>query len=312
MNKKIFFAFCLLILASLACHLPFMHADDADGIEKRLPDLNADTFDATVKDLNLLAAVPLSAAQRQILLVRGQPNRFLMMFLDGLREETWYYDQFGYEVTFRNGDIFTEVEGNSTAGWEDIVTIYSPWQFNKAMGLNELLSVSKAETFTIESLAESFEEEITLLYMKGLVAGLRGEDLLFVRTIPIGEGAKILDIPVNQPPAENQFDADSNLTAAELAHVGTHTYRTYCTYSDGKLEDYTEPVTWAFKEDGVYWAGDGPFPWIKENLYGISDSEGKFFIYFQENVITITGEFIRSGAEDEQMLITFACAATQE
>lgn len=315
MNKKFLCAVCLLILASLACQLPFLsvdNADESDDIEKSLPALDADSFDATVNDPNLLADVPLSPAQRQVLLVKGHPNRFLLTFTDGLREETWHYDQFGYEVTFRNGEIYTEGSGDSLSNWVDIITIYSPWQFNQAMGLNELLAISEAESFAFESLAEPFQEDLSLLYMKGLVAGLRGEDLLFVRTIPIGDGARILDIPVSQPMAQSQLDAVSNLTPAEQIHAGTHSYRTTCTYSDGTSEDYIEPATWTFAEDGVYYDGEGPFPRRSENLYGLSDPEEEFLIYFKENVITFTGESSFLDEQGEEVFYTFACALTIE
>jgi hypothetical protein len=312
MNNKFLWAVCLLTLASLACQLPFLSADDADDIKNGLPGVDAESFDATVEDPNLLAAVALSPAQRQVLLVKGQPNRFLLTFVDGLREETWYYDQFGYEVTFRNGDIYTEDDGDSLSNWVDYVTIYSPWQFNQAMGLNELLAISEAEAFAIESLAETFQEDLSLVYMKGFVAGLRGEDLLFVRTVPVGEGARTLDIPVSQLAAPSQVDPAGNLTAAEQAHAGTFTYRIYCLYSDGTSEDVIEPVTWAFLEDGVYWGDDGPFPWIRENSYGLSDSDGELFINFKENVITITGEYSDLNEQGEEVLVTFTCALTQE
>jgi hypothetical protein len=312
MNKKILWAVCLLILVSLACRLSSLGADTTDEIEKRLSGLDTDTFDATVGDLNLLAAVALSPAQRQVLLVKGQPNRFLLMFVDGMREETWYYDQFGYEVTFKNGDVYTEGNGEFSGDWMEIVTVYSPWQFNRAMGLNELLAISEAESFAIESLADTLQEELSLIYMKGLVAGLRGEDLLFVRTVPVGEGARTLDIPVSQPPTQNQLSAADDLTAAEQVHAGMHTYRTYCTYSDGTFEDYVGPVTWDFRDGGVYFEGEGPFPRVNENFYGVSDQDGNFFIHFKENVITITGESHELDSGGEDVVVTYTCALTQE
>ena len=312
MNKNILWAVSLLILASLACQLPFLGDDNADNIEKSLPGLDTDTFSATVEDPNLLAAVPLSPAQRQVLLVKGQPNRFLLMFMDGLREETWYYDQFGYEVTFRNGDVYNEIDGDIQLNWVDFVTIYSPWQFNQAMSLNELLAISEADTFAIESLAETFQEDLSLVYMKGLVAGLRGEDLLFVRTVPVGEGARTLNIPVTQPTAQSQLDATGSLTVAEQTHAGTNYYQVFCTYSDGTSEEDVAPITWDFREDGVYWDGDGPFPLRSENSYGSSDDTGDLFIYFQVNAITITGEFFELNEAGEEELVSMTCVLTQE
>jgi hypothetical protein len=312
MNNKIIWAVCLLILASLACQLPFLSVDDIDEFEKGLPGLDTDTFDATVDDPNLLAAAPLSAAQRQVLLVKGHPNRFLMMFSDGLREETWYFDQFGYEVTFRNGEIFTESGTDRLEDWVDFVTIYSPWQFNEAMGLNELLAISEAESFAIESLAEAFQEDLSLVYMKGLIAGLRGEDLLFVRTVPVGEGARTLDIPVSQPTAQGPSDAPASLTAAEQIHSGAHSYQVYCSYSDGTSEDIEDSFTWSFTDEGVYFDEEGPFPKVNINSYGVSDGDEEFFIYFQENAITLTGETQDINEEGEEMAITWACVFTQK
>lgn len=307
MDKKYFWAVCLLILASLACQLPFLSSENVDDNQTSLPGLDTDTFDATIKDPNLLTPVPLSSAQRQVLLVKGQPNRFLIIFSDGLREETWYFDQFGHEVTFRNGEIFTESDADRLEDWLDFVTIYSPWQFNEAMGLNELLAISEAETFAIESLAEAFQEDLSLVYMKGLVAGLRGEELLFVRTVPVGEGARTLDIPVTQPTAQSPVDAPGSLTAAEQTHVGTHNYQVFCTYSDGTSEEGEESVTWAFTAEGLYIGGDGPYPKVNVNYYGISDEDGEFYFNIQENVVTVTAQFFDLNEEGERISISAIC-----
>ena len=104
MKKTYLWAILMLVAASLACNLPFVSSpsnDSPDDLAVALPD----SYEVEISDASLLEPVDLSGAQRQVLLARGAPNRFSLMFSDGMREETWYYDHLGYEVTFRNGEI---------------------------------------------------------------------------------------------------------------------------------------------------------------------------------------------------------------
>ena len=307
MKKQILLAWILLLLAALACNLPFGGGKDTVG----LPDAEAETFSIVIEDETVLEPVPLSAAQRQILTTKGSPNRFSIMFPDEIREETWYYDHLGYEVTFRNGEIFTEgtIEAVNASGF---VSVYYPWQFNGEMGLSELLSVSESESFGVESLEEVFEEDVSLVYLTGLDAGFRGDRLLYVRAVPLGDGARDLAIMVEEVEATESEESSVDLSTAEAVHAGTHSYDMYCLYSDETSEEETDQITWTFTDEGVYFDGDGPYPKVNEDYYGIQDEYSEFFILFKENVVTITGEFLQEDEAGNQSSVTFTCALTQE
>jgi len=309
MNKKYLWALLILVIASLACSLTSMGSDDGeinDTTENsssdagELPGLQGDTYDATVKDSALLEPVPLSPAQAQVLGARRQPNRFLLQFTEGIRQETWHYDRLGYEVTFRNGEIYAEREFEVAPGDAIFYSIYAPWQFNQQMGLSELIAISQSETFAYEPFQEVFEEDLSIAYLKGLDVGFRGDQVLYIRTIPLGEGARegSPGIVIEQPttieiiPTATAASSSSSptLTPEEQAHHGTHNYHIRCNYSDGYSEDFYEERTWEFTDEGLYIDGDGPIPPRNiDNFYGFSDED--------LNVIfTIEAESIREDA----------------
>jgi hypothetical protein len=309
MKKTYLWAILILLAASLACNLPFFSssADESpDDLAASLPE----EVDVEIADASLLEPVPMSGAQRQLLLAKGSPNRFTLMFSDGMREETWYYDHLGYEVTFRNGEIFTEDNSADPVDAVDFVTIYYPWQFNAEMGLGGLLQVAEVDTFAMESLEDAFQEDVSLVYLKGLDAGLRGEDLLFVRTIPVGEGARTFDIPVSQPTSQSAPDDGLNLTASEAAHLGAHSYSVYCLYSDGLDDEYSDDKVWEFTDEGLLVDNSYTLPKISENFYGHDDEEGGYYVNFHEGDVTITGGFLEEDDSGHMVQIDFTCVLT--
>jgi len=308
MKNKIIWALSLLILSALACNLPFIGGGQSDV---SIPDPDADSFSANIQDESVLEPVSLSGAQRQVLAVYGLPNRFMILFSEGMREETWFFDHLGYAITFRNGDIYTQKESDPVAGMVP-TSIYYPWQFNAQMGLSELLAVSESESFAIESLDEVFEDDVSLVTMKGMDAGFQEDQILFVRAIPVGAGASESSLFAETLVDDGELTADPSLTPEEQAHAGTHSYETSCTYSDGYSETFTEEETWEFTEEGVYSNGDGPFPKVSENYYGIQDEFGDFFIMFSGDAVTINGTYFEEDAEGQEEMIIFSCVQILE
>ena len=309
MKKTYIWAILMLVAASLACNLPFVSSspdESPDDLAASLPD----EIDVEISDVSLLEPVALSGAQRQMLLAKGSPNRFTLMFSDGMREETWYYDHLGYEVTFRNGEIFMDDNSAEPVDAVDFVTIYYPWQFNAEMGLSGLLRVTEVDTFAMESLEDAFQEDVSLVYLKGLDVGLRGEDLLFVRTIPVGEGARTFDIPVSQPTAKPATDDADNLTASEAVHQGTHSYDVYCLYSDGVEDEYSDEKRWEFTDEGLLIDDSYALPKIRDNFYGIDDDEGGYYVNFHEGDVTITGGLLEEDGSGNMVQIDFTCVLT--
>jgi hypothetical protein len=292
MKKAFWIALIVLVTAGLACNLP-LGIDGTGPTSEVLPDADSDNFSVSVRNA-LLEPEPLSGAQRQILAAKGTPNRFTILFLDGIREETWFYDHLVYEVTFRNGDVFTE--GESTVRDTSMVAFseYAPWEFNGSMGLSELLTVSGSESFAVEPLDEVFEGDASLVYMNGLDAGFRDDKLVFIRAIPLGS-------------SDQNLTAEDGLTPAEAAHQGTHTYQVYCVYSDGLTDEYEDTKTWSFEGDGVNIDDMEFISKIAENHYGFSDEDGEYNIIFEENIVVLTGGFFEEDVEGTLDYITFTC-----
>jgi len=235
-----------------------------------------------------------------------------------MRQETWYYDQLGYQVSFRNGEIFAAREDEVLPGEEILFSIYAPWQFNREMGLSELLAISQSETFAFESLEESFGEDLSIAYLKGLDVGFREGQVLYIRTIPLGEGAKenTSDYVVEQPPTIEVLPSPTPmeesegaaLTPEELAHQGTHTYHIQCNYSDGDLEDLYSEVTWEFTEEGLYIDGDGPFPPRNiDNFYMISDEDLTMSFIIEADHVREDGSFLTEDDQGNPVEISFTC-----
>ncbi len=67
-----------------------------------------------------------------------------------------------------------------------------------------------------------------------------------------------------------------------------------------------------FSDDGVYYQGEGPYPWTDEDDYAVLDDTGGMTIYFKKNVIPITGEFLEENAKGGAVMISVVCALTQE
>jgi len=327
MNKKFLWTFVIFIAASLACCLPFVGSGDeaSSGNTEDLTDsdggllgMDTDTYEMTVENAALLDPVTLSPAQRQILTVKGSPNRFTIMFSDELREETWYYDHLGYQVTLRNGEVYTESDAGTPVDAVDFVSVYYPWQFNGQMGLSELLAVSETESFAVESLEEAFQEDLSLVYLQGLDAGFRGDQILYIRAIPVGAGARDMPVTVEvTEPAEaseepEQPVSDSGLTLIEQAHEGTHTYQMTCMYSDGTSDSEADEITWQFSEEGVYFDEYGPFPKIAENYYGLDDESDGFFLMFSMDTIVWSDSFIKADEDGNPITITFSCTLIQQ
>jgi hypothetical protein len=328
MKKQYFAALIILMGALLACRLPFIGGDNSEeGVEPDqvnesiagMPAFDRDTFEAKIEDPGLLAPVTLSPAQLQIIGVQGAPNRFVLQFNEGMRQETWYFDRMGYEVTFRNGEIFAERKFEVTPGEAIFYSVYSPWQFNRAMGLSELLSVTETETFAYESLTETFGEALSIAYLKGLDVGFRGDQVLYIRTIPLGAGAKagspgfVLAQPtqnVVQPTTVVGYDG-LNLTPEELIHQGTHTYHLQCSYSDGTIEDLYDQVTWEFKEEGLYMNGDGPFSARNtDNFYDLIFEDFVMYVTFEETYVRQDGSYYEEDENGNLVQISVICTWT--
>lgn len=311
MKKNLLGFVAVLLLAGLACNLPIGLGGGSEPAAG-LPDPDADSFTAGEVEEALLEPVTLSGAQRQVLAVSGVPNRFSIRFADELREETWVYDAAGYEITFRNGETYTEGPVDPVPASLVLESEYVPWWFNGEMGLSELLAATGSDTFALESLEEVFGEAVSLVTLPGMDAGFRGEELLFVRALPMK--AALPSQATDADPVESMAESEAglNLTAAEQVHEGTHNYDIYCTFSDGMIDEYSDGITWTFTEDALYQDERDPLPWVAENYYSLTDEFGSRSVYFKEDIVTITAEFYEADEDGELVLISMVCGLTME
>lgn len=336
MNKKMFLTILLFVVMSLACSLPFLDntaflLDGDSGANAAetggLIDMDSESFRTAVEDPARLVPVPLSAPQAQILSARGVPNRFLIQFSEGMRQETWYFDLLDYEVTFRNGEIYLEKEIAVNPEEANFFSVYFPWQFNHQMGLSELLVISQTTSFAVESLEKIFEEDLSIVYLKGMDVGFREDRILYIRSIPLGEGAKQgskasnLDqpnqqteeqLPISTSTVDQSETSGLTLTANELANQGEHLYLIDCKYSDGDAENYSDVVSWDFTDEGVFFTGEGPFLKISENFYGYEDEYGGFFIQFLDSGVSVTGSNPYEDSEGGSVTLHYHCLLTFE
>mgnify|MGYP001086064192 CR=1 FL=1 len=330
MKKKTTLAIFILLVTLVACKQPFVGVENEEietetkqstDVPGSLPQLDSETFDASVTDPDLLEPVSLSPAQAQILNINGAPNRFLLQFSEGMRQETWYFDRLGYEVTFRNGEIYTEKEVEVQPGEAIFYSIYNPWEFNNEVGLPELLTVTGSETFAYESLKEAFDEDLSIAYLKGLDVGFRGEQVLYIRTIPLGEGARegspefVLEQSTTieiLPTATVSFSPeDSALTPEELNHQGTNNYHIQCSYSDGYSEDLYDEITWEFEEEGLYIDDDGPFPPRNiDNFYSFHDEDFSSDFIIQADFIEENANYYDEDDDGTLVEISVICTYT--
>jgi len=330
MMKKYLLAIVVLLAASLACSVPFLGSEsgeDSVDIEditeepQGIPKLGNESFDAAVEDPSLLTPASLSPAQAQVLSQLGSPNRFIIQFIDGMRQETWYYDRMGYEVIFRSGEIYTENHVEVLPGEAIFFSVYFPWQFTRDMGLPELLSITDSDSFVFESVEEIFEEDLSIAYLKGLDVGFSGDQVLYIRTIPLGEGARegspgfVLEqpaqievLPTEAPSVETE---DLALTPEELSHKGTHMYHIICEYSDGSRDDLSYEMTWEFTEEALYMDGDGPIPARNiDNFYGFTEEDFILYITFEADLVREDAGFYEENEQGNLVWISVICTYT--
>ena len=184
----LFVTFFTLLLLSLSCNLPFM-ADDSPLSE-----------DGLVQDYHPVAALEelsqytLSTAQQEQLAGYGYPDRFVIFFFDEMladgqsipmRQESWYYDAPGYEIVFRNGDIFTERTGDPIQIEGLGSTVYAPQGFTAGMTLDAVLAIRGETGFYVQNTGDDLLPG-KLIFIQGLAAGFEDGRLTYVETLPLG------------------------------------------------------------------------------------------------------------------------------
>jgi len=199
-NKAYLLVVCgLLLMLSLACNLPFFIKEEVTQkepvqeyngiIEGLVQDIPVESYPADMQGYLL------SGNQRNILSDYGYPDRFLIYFFDlhlnsgeqvRIRQDSWYYDQVGYEINFRNGEKFTDKNTDPVTAPGLQSTAYQPEDFVSGMSLLEILSVTSESGYYAESMPNTLFEDGKIVFLKGLSAGFENGQLSYVETIPLG------------------------------------------------------------------------------------------------------------------------------
>ncbi len=221
-NKAYIFAvYCLLLVLSLACNLPFLAQEkisrDNDGIQEGLvQNVPLESFPVDTQGYLL------SGAQQNILTEYGYPNRFLIQFFDlqlhsgdqvEIRQESWYYDQMGYEIIFRNGEKFTDKKTDPLTAPGLHSTAYQPEHFILDMSLLDVLFVTGENGYYAESMPAEFIEDGMMVFLKGLSAGFENGQLRYVETLPLGNAG--VSSPSKQPAALPTQTSSSPLSTGD-------------------------------------------------------------------------------------------------
>jgi hypothetical protein len=95
----------MLFVLSIACNLPTLIQEESGIKDGLVQDVHVEPKSGDVQDYSL------SDAQKKLVADYGYPNRFILHFFnlplaDGqeveIRQESWYYDETGYQIVFRN------------------------------------------------------------------------------------------------------------------------------------------------------------------------------------------------------------------
>ncbi|HKJ26852.1 MAG TPA: hypothetical protein VJ965_04360, partial [Anaerolineales bacterium] len=244
-----------LVLVSLACSLPMLKSS------QQLPDGLTENY-TMPSDVVLNNPFSYSTAQQAVVQQYGSPTRFIILFGETARQETWFYDTAGYTVVFRDGEKVSEKAEAAEYREGMYATVHSPNLFYRGMTVDEIVLTTGKTKFMLTSLPDL--DEMRLLDMEGLTVGLVDERISYVETIPA------LTETLLTP------DDFLQLTSEEAANQGLHFY-TSAVIVDGTtmVEDFGE-IEIIFTEEELTFTYEGEtilFNRVEPNRY-YSDVDG--------------------------------------
>lgn len=209
----------VLMLAALACNLP--GGSQSGG---QLPDGLTENYELPSGTL-LSGDFNYSAAQEAVLQEHGNPTRFIILFGEAARQETWFYDADGYSVVFRDGEKVSEKTEEAVYKEGMYATTYSSDLFYRGMSVDEIVLSTGRNKFMLTSVPDL--EGMRLMDLEGLTIGLVGGKISYVETIPA------LTETLLTP------EDFAQLTAEEAANEGEHTYiASFTIEGEGFQEDF--------------------------------------------------------------------------
>ena len=278
----------VLILAALACNLPGSSSNNG-----QLPDGLTENY-SLPSNATLSGAFNYSSEQEAVIQNHGSPTRFLILFGEAARQETWIYDLTGYTVVFRDGVKVSEKSVDAVYKEGMYATTYSPNLFYEGMTVDEVVLATGKNDFMLTSVPEL--EHMRLMDMEGLTIGLVNDRVSYIETIPAL--------------TETQLTADDffSLTPEEAANQGKHTYVGSFTVDGETYQDDYGELEFVFDGSGMQMGVEGyflPFERIGQNQY-YSETEGGITI-----TITLEGFQMLYVSDGQQVILTRTDAAVQ-
>lgn len=273
----------LLVLAALACSLPMLDSS------QQLPD-------GLVEDYSLPADAALdntfsySAEQQAVIQQYGSPTRFIILFEENARQETWMYDTSGYTVVFLDGVKIAEKTEAPEYRESMYATIHSPNLFYQGMTVDDIVLATGKSKFMLTSIEGM--EGVRLMDLEGLSIGLLDKTISYVETIPaLTESLLTPEDFVQQP----------NRTPEELANAGTHFYvASFTVDGESYQEDFGE-IEFTFLQDEVLSTYEGEtllYNQTGPNQY-YTDADGGVAITF-----TTEGFIMVLQSDDAEIIMT--------
>ena len=308
----LFLVLIFLLLFSLSCSLPFL-----SGASKQFEDGLVQNYRP---DTSSVSEYTLSATQQTYVDEHGYPDRFVIFFFDEMlpdgetfpmRHESWYYDARGYEIVFRNGDKFTERNGEPIQIEGLGRTVYSPQGFTAEMNLDALLALRGETGFFIQNVDDDLLTG-ELIFIQGLAAGFEDGRLSYVETLPLEEASTLSEASplVEAIPTPPQKEDSGGLTPQELASQGQNTYLWACVYSEEantRGEVNTWKTTFDFIEGGVNFSGeDGKISFYSQA--GVNTYEAFHDVFHSVIIFTDEGFTLEAVSND----LTRICEVSRE
>jgi hypothetical protein len=150
--------------------------------------LTRDTYDAVyienaAYDTDDDARYVLSDDQNAAIAGHGAPDGFVMLYAEGMRQETWFYygdglviDYLGGVETGRGQDAALAQSGASGAA-------YRPDMFAEGMTPGTALFAAGIDSFVVEPMDDALVSGGALYYADGIVLGFVDDALCYVETI---------------------------------------------------------------------------------------------------------------------------------
>ena len=125
----------------------------------------------------------LSEDQRAVIDKHGFPDSFVILYVDGSRQETWFYFEDGIVIDYLGGIELQQGYDANMTDYDAGKTVYTPDDFVFGMTPGAALSAAGVDSFVTDPLEDELVEDGVLYFGEGIVLGFVDDELYYVETI---------------------------------------------------------------------------------------------------------------------------------